>query len=65
LAIALFGEPEKAGDVYGTLNNKYGRWAADIARKCNELTHTGAGPGDDLRDLINQSEKLAKSVAAS
>ena len=52
--LALFGDPERAGDVYGTLNNKFGRWAADVTRKCNEMTHTGAAEGEDLRERLRR-----------
>lgn len=64
IAIALYGDAERAGDVYGTLNNKFGPWAADTARACNEMAHSGAPKGADLKELINRAETLAKELAA-
>ncbi len=64
IAIALYGDADRAGDVYGTLNNKFGRWAADTARACNEMAHSGAPEGTDLKGLINSAESLAKELAA-
>jgi len=64
IAIALYGDADRAGDVYGTLNNKFGPWAADTARACNEMAHSGAPEGSDLKELINSAESLAKELAA-
>ena len=64
VAIALYGNPDRAGDVYGTLNNKFGSWAADTVRHCNTMTHAGASKGTDLKDLISRSESLATKLAA-
>ena len=64
IAIALYGDADRAGDVYGTLNNKLGRWAADTARACNEMAHSGAPEGADLKALVNSAESLAKELAA-
>ena len=64
IAIALYGDPDRAGDIYGTLNNKYGRTAADTVRECNEMAHTGAPAGTDLKELISRSESLAMDLAA-
>lgn len=64
LALALFGDAGRAGDVYGTLNNKFGGWAADTVRSCNEKTHAGATENDDLKSLIGNSQSLAEKLAA-
>ena len=64
IAIALYGDPDRAGDAYGTLNNKFGRMAADTVRACNEMAHSGAPAGTDLKDLIFRSESLATNLAA-
>ena len=64
VAIGLFGDPDRASDVYGTLNNKFGRTAGDTVRDCNAMTHTGAGAGTDLGDLISRAESLATNLAA-
>ena len=63
IAIALYGDADRAGDVYGTLNNKFTGWAADTARACNEMAHSGAPEGTDLKGLINSAESLAKELA--
>ena len=64
IAIALYGDADRAGNVYGTLNNKFGGWAADTARACNEMAHSGAPEGTDLKALINSAESLANELAA-
>ena len=64
VAIGLYGDLERAGDVYGTLNNRFGRWAGDTVRDCNEMTHSGAGAAADLRDLVSRAESLAAKLAA-
>ncbi len=58
-------DPDRNGDVYASLANKFGGWAVDTAKECNTLTHTGADASVDLRDLINRSERLAQKIAAS
>ena len=63
IAIALYGDANRAGEVYGTLNNKFGGWATDTVRACNEMAHSGAPEGTDLRGLINSAESLAKELA--
>jgi predicted ATPase len=63
IAIALYGDAGRAGDVYGTLNNKFGRWSTDAVRACNEMAHSGAPEGTDLKELINSAESLAKELA--
>ena len=64
IAIALYGDPGRAGDVYGTLNNKYSRTAVNTVRACNEMAHTGAPASTDLKELISRSETLAVNLAA-
>jgi predicted ATPase len=64
IALALYGDAERAGDVYTTLKNMFGPSAADTARDCNEMAHRGAGPGVDLRNLIDRSKSLAEKLAA-
>ena len=64
VAVALYGDAQRAGDVYGGLNNRYGSWAADTVRSCNELSHTIADDRVDLNDLIRQAESLAEKLAA-
>ena len=64
LSVGLYGDLDRAGDVYGTLNNRFGRWAGDTVRDCNEMMHSGAGTGTDLKDLISRSESLATKLAS-
>ena len=64
LAVGLYGDLDRAGDVYGTLNNRFGRWAGDTVRDCNEMTHSGASTGTDLKGLISRSESLATKLAS-
>ena len=59
IAIALYGDAERAGEVYRTLNNKFAAWAVDTVRQCNEGTHTGAHQHTNLGDLIDRTERLA------
>ena len=39
LAFALFDDPQRAGDVYGRLNNALGYWAGDLVRDLNTGAH--------------------------
>ena len=64
IAIALYGDAQRAGDVLGNLNNRYGRWAGDTVVSCNRLSHTIADDSIDLKDLIRRSESLAERLAA-
>ena len=64
VAIGLYGDPDREGDVYRTLKNKFGNWAEATVRDCNRMTHSGAGKGTDLKDLISRSESLATKLAA-
>ena len=64
VAIGLYGDPDREGDVYRTLKNKFGNWAEATVRDCNKMTHSGAGEGTDLKDLISRSECLASKLAA-
>ena len=60
LALALYGDGGRAGDVLGTLNKKYGPWAANTVQACNRGAH-GEAPVD-AADLIQFSEKLTTSL---
>lgn len=59
-ALALFDNPDRAGDVYTRLNDSFGRWAGDVFRAVNEGAHHGfAG---DLSNLIRDADSLAKKI---
>ena len=63
VAIALYGEADRGGDVYRTLHNKFGAWAVKTIKECNKFTHSGVLEGADLKDLIRRSESLAGKIA--
>ena len=64
IAIALYADAQRAGDVIGSLNNRYGRRAGDTVVSCNRLSHTAADDSIDLKDLIRRAESLAEELAA-
>ena len=64
IAIALYGDADRAGDVYRTLNNRFGDWATDTAKACNKLAHPSTPEATDLKHLIGQAESLAEKLAA-
>ena len=64
IAIALYGDADRAGDVYRTLNNRFGDWATDTAKACNKLAHPSTPGATDLKHLIGQAESLAEKLAA-
>ena len=58
-ALAFFDDRERGGEVMARLN-KYGSWAGDAFKQCNEGAHKEyAG---DLKMLINDTEKLAERI---
>ncbi len=60
-ALAFFDDRERGSEVMARLN-KYGGWAGDAFKQCNEGAHKEyAG---DLKQLINDSEKLAERIQA-
>jgi ABC-type Mn2+/Zn2+ transport system ATPase subunit len=60
-ALAFFDDRERGGDVMSRLN-KYGGWAGDAFKQCNEGTHKEyAG---DLQQLINHTGDLAERIQA-
>jgi energy-coupling factor transporter ATP-binding protein EcfA2 len=59
-ALALFDDRERGGDVYGWLNRRLGRWAADAVRACARGAH-GVYDGD-LRVLVRDTERLVTEL---
>lgn len=60
-AIALFDDVERGGEVMARIN-KFGGWAGDAFKQCNEGAHKEyAG---DLMQLIRDTEKLTDRIAA-
>jgi predicted ATPase len=60
-ALAFFEDAEKGSEVMSRLN-KYGGWAGDAFKNCNEGAHKEYG--GDLMQLIRDTEKLTERVAA-
>jgi hypothetical protein len=61
LALVLYDDPEKGGDVYSGVNNRFGKWQGDTVRACNEGAHKGF-PGGDALGFIKNVEQLAKGL---
>ena len=61
LALALFDDPEKGGDVYNSLKNRFGHWQIDTVKTCNEGAHDGFAGGDAL-SFVRNVEKLATDL---
>jgi DNA repair exonuclease SbcCD ATPase subunit len=57
VALALFDDPKKEGEVLGRLNKERPSWA-DVYRWCNEGTHEEQ-PGP-MEDRINDAKNLAR-----
>jgi recombinational DNA repair ATPase RecF len=62
LALAIFDDPARAGDVYEWLNKRVGGWAADTVRACNKGAHGGTNP--DLGNLVANSRSLVGQLQA-
>ncbi len=60
LALALFDDGERAGDVMGTINNKYGRRAGDVVMNCNKGAHESLQ--NDGAGFIQDTERLARDL---
>lgn len=60
LALALLGDPDKAGDVMGTVNSRWGGRAGDTVMLCNKGTHGVAGTFSGVRakDLVSDTRTL-------
>jgi recombinational DNA repair ATPase RecF len=61
LALAMFGDAARAGDVLGALNGKQGSWAADCAKALSKGAH-GIVDTDPM-SLVQDSRKLANEIA--
>jgi recombinational DNA repair ATPase RecF len=61
-SLALFDDPNRGGDVLGTLNQKFGKRAADAFVGASKGVHEGYGNG--LPDLVRDSAILARELAA-
>jgi hypothetical protein len=61
LALALFDDADKAGDVYASLKNRIGPWQIDTVKLCNEGAHKGF-PGGDALSFVRNVEQLANEL---
>jgi hypothetical protein len=62
VALALFDDESKGGDVMTSVNNRFGRRAGDALKAVNRGAHGDVGV--DLRDLVRDSALLARDLAA-
>jgi energy-coupling factor transporter ATP-binding protein EcfA2 len=62
LALALFGDRDRAGDVYSELDQEIGGWAVDLVRLADGLSHDGVGSEVDLMGLVGRSESLIERM---
>ena len=58
VALTLFDDPERVGDIYSRTENAFGRSGSDILKKCNEGAHMSFG--GDMQMLVRDAEKLAR-----
>lgn len=59
-ALALFDDVRAGGQVLPALNQRYGRWAGDIFKGCQENLH-GAGTAS-FESMVDAASKLADRV---
>lgn len=61
LALALFDDAGRGGDVLAKLNGRWGRAAGDAVTRANRGAHEPVGRG--LRDLVSAAARLAREIA--
>jgi ABC-type hemin transport system ATPase subunit len=61
LALALYDDAEKAGEVYTGVKNRFGAGQADTVRVCNEGAHKGFA-GEDPVGFVRNVERLAEKI---
>lgn len=62
LALALFDDPDRGGEVMSRVSSQFGRREADAVAECNRGSHEGFG-GDDAIQFVRDVERLAKAIA--
>ena len=62
-ALALFDDAERAGEVGGAINSRYGRPAGDAFAQSNRGAH-GDVPAQALLGLVEGAERLARQLRA-
>ncbi len=60
LALALFGDPSRAGDVGAHLERQH-PWAVNPARECNRGAHGGRLTGDPV-EFVRQIQRLVEVI---
>ena len=60
MALALFDDPERGGDVMSTLNKRQGPWAGDLFSRLKKGAHEG--DTGDLKALIKDTKHLTSFV---
>jgi hypothetical protein len=61
LALVLYDDAERGGDVYSGVNNRFGKWQGDTVRACNEGAHKGL-PSGDAFGFVKNVEQLVKGL---
>ena len=62
MALALFDDSERGGDVMSTLNKRQGPWAGDLFSRLKKGAHEG--DTGDLKGLIKETQHLTGFVAS-
>jgi hypothetical protein len=62
MALALFDDSERGGDVMSTLNKRQGPWAGDLFSRLKKAAHEG--DTGDLKGLIKETQHLTGFVAS-
>ena len=60
VALALFGDASRGGEVLAVLNRRFGSWAADALNACKDNVHRSAR--GSLESLVNDTKRLTGSL---
>lgn len=63
LALALFDDAGRAGDVMERINRQWGSWAGDAVARSNRGSHTPV-PLRETEDLVAKTESTTRSILA-
>jgi hypothetical protein len=63
LALALHDDPERGGDVYAGVKNRFGPWSVDVVKECNAGSHKGLAADDTLK-FVRNVDTIAKGILA-
>jgi hypothetical protein len=59
LALALFDDADRGGDVYGWLNRRIGSWATNTVKAVNKGAHESV---PDVRGLVGDCGRLIRGL---